>query len=191
MRLQPQFLFDLLYPREQSSEPVDPGNLLLCFGKRDCRITEPNAARKALSNPTLRGDDCPVRNFTVTGNANLSRHGNTFAHTRAARDAGLRNNHGIFSDHDVMRNLDEIIDLHAFLNPCLAKPSAIDSRVRADLDIVIDLHTPDLLKFLVTAFDHFETKAVRSNHSAAVNDYARANAASLTNCPVRINVPCG
>ena len=71
-----------------------------------------------------------------------------------------------------MRNLHEIVDLDALLNPGPAKPRAIDSCVRADLDVVVDLDNPELLNFLVAAIDHFETKAVSSDHSAAVNDYA-------------------
>src|SRR5262249_26757814 len=103
----------------------------------------------------------------------------------------LCNDHGIFSDHDVVRNLYKIVDLHALLDPCPAKPRAIDSCVRAELDVVIDLDNPELRNFLVAAIDHFETKAFSSDYSAAVNDYARANATPLANCHMRINVTRG
>jgi len=78
-----------------------------------------------------------------------------------------------------MRDLHQIINLHALLDPSPTKPRAINSCVRADLDIVVDLNNTELLNFLVAPIDHFETKAVSSDHSAAVNDYARANPASL------------
>src|SRR4030095_15343093 len=55
-------------------------------------------------------------------------------------------------------------------------------------DIVVDLNNTELLNFLVAAINHFETKAVSSDNSAAVNDYARPNPASLANCHVWINV---
>jgi hypothetical protein len=53
------------------------------------------------------------------------------------------------------------------------------------------LDNPELLNFFVAAIDHFESKAVSSDNSAAVNDYARANPAPLANCHVRINVTRG
>src|SRR6478735_11527522 len=90
-----------------------------------------------------------------------------------------------------MRDLHQIINLHTLLDPSPTKPRAINSCVRADLDIVVDLNNTELLNFLVAAIDHFETKAVSSDNSAAVNDYARANPASLANCHVRINVTPG
>src|SRR5436190_6084152 len=89
-----------------------------------------------------------------------------------------------------MRDLHQIINLHTLLDPGPAEPRAINSCVRADLDFVVDLNYTELLNLLVPAIDHFETKSVSSDHSAAVNDYPRANAASLANCHVRINVTC-
>src|SRR5690242_1367126 len=149
---------------------MDPGDLLLPFGKWDCGRAEPHSARQVLRDPALSCDDCAVGDFNVTDNADLSRYRNTFAHPGATGDPGLRDDHRIFSDHDIVCNLHEIIDFHAFLDPGAAEPRAINRCVRADLDVVIDLDNPDLLKFLMPAVDHFETKAVGSNHSAAMND---------------------
>src|SRR5262249_13998628 len=73
-------------------------------------------------------------------------------------------------------------------NPGPAKTRAVHRRVRADLNVVVNLDNPELLNFLVPTIDHFETEAVSSDHSAAVNNYARANPASLPNCHIRINV---
>src|SRR4029077_18386521 len=87
-----------------------------------------------------------------------------------------------------MRDLHQIINLHALLDPRPAKPRAIDRRVCADLDVVVDLNNSKLLDFLVAAINHFETKSVSSDHSAAVNDTARANPTSLANCHIWINV---
>ena len=52
-----------------------------------------------------------------------------------------------------MRDLHEIIDLYTFLNPCSAKPRAIDRGVRADFDVVVDLNDPELLNFLLSAIN--------------------------------------
>ena len=55
---------------------MDPGNLLLPFGKRNCGRAEPDATRNALSDAALRCDDCAVGDFNVTDNAYLARYRN-------------------------------------------------------------------------------------------------------------------
>src|SRR6266498_6068845 len=93
----------------------------------------------------------------------------------------------MFSDDDVMRDLDEIVDLHALLNPSAPEAGAIDSRIRADFDVVIDLDNPELRNFFVPILHKFESETVRSDDRAAVNDHARSNAASLSNSHEWIN----
>src|SRR5437016_4522997 len=190
-RLESQFLLNLFYSRKQFSEPVDPGNLLLCLGNRDRWVAEPNAARKALGHSALRRNHCSFRNFQVACNAYLSPHHDAFAHSGASGDSSLRHDHRIFSDHDVVRDLHQVVDFHAFLDPRPAKARAVDGRVRADLNIIVDLNDAELLNLLLSAIDHLKTKTVGPDNSAAVNDYARPNPASLTNCHVRINVTRG
>src|SRR5437762_9833052 len=86
-----------------------------------------------------------------------------------------------------MRDLHEVVDLHASLNPRPAKPGAINSRVRTDLDVVVNLHDAELLNLLLPAIDYFKAKSVRTNYRAAVDDYPRPNPASLANGHERIN----
>src|SRR5207247_5181106 len=177
--LQSQFLLDLLHPREEFSQGADPDDLSLCFLNRSCGITEPHAAGHALGNAALRGDHAAISDFDVADDANLPRHRDALANAGAARDSSLRHDHRIFSDDHVVRNLHEIVDLHALLNPRPAKTRAIDRSVRADLNIIVDLNNPELLNFFVSAFNHFKSETIGANHCATVNDYARANAASL------------
>src|SRR5437899_3231380 len=94
---------------------------------------------------------------------------------------------GIFPDYYVVRDLHEIVDLYALLNPGPAKTSAVDGRVRADFDIVIDLDNPELRNFLVLVIHHLKSKTVRADHHAAVNNHTRPNARSLPDCYPRIN----
>ena len=89
-----------------------------------------------------------------------------------------------------MRDLHEVIDLDAFLNPRTAKPGPVNRRVRADLDIVIDLNKSELLKFFLAAIDHLKSKSVCANHRAAVNNHAQTNAGSLADRYSRINQAC-
>ena len=94
----------------------------------------------------------------MPNDTNLPANQDTLTDLDAAGNSGLRCDDGIPSDHDVVRDLHEIVDLDALLNPSPAKPRAINSRVRADLDVVVDLNDAELLNFLLAAIDHFETE---------------------------------
>jgi hypothetical protein len=80
----------------------------------------------------------------------------------------LRGNHGIFSDHNVVRHLHQIINLRARLNPGPTEARPIDRRVSADFHVIVDLDNSDLRHFLLTLRRHFETESVRANHDPAV-----------------------
>jgi hypothetical protein len=69
-------------------------------------------------------------------------------------------------------DLHEVIDLHALLNPSAAEARAINRRICADLDVIVNLDDPKLLNFLLPAIDHLETKSVGADHRATVNDHA-------------------
>ena len=86
-----------------------------------------------------------------------------------------------------MRNLHEIVDLHALLNPRPAKTRAINCGVRADLNIVVDLNNTELQNFRVLFIYHLKSKTIRADHHAAVNNHTRPNARSLPDCYPRIN----
>src|SRR5205814_4567073 len=81
----------------------------------------------------------------------------------------------------------EVVDFDSFLNPGAAKTCAIDRGVRANLDIVVDLHDADLRHLLVSARRHFKSEAVRADHRATVNDDAIADFDSLADRDIRIN----
>src|SRR5205807_5498305 len=88
--LQPQFFFDLFYPREEFSEAADPGDLLLGFLDRSCGITEPHATGHAFGNAALRRDHAAIGDFDVSHDSDLTRHRDAFADASAARDSSLR-----------------------------------------------------------------------------------------------------
>ena len=120
----------------------------------------------------MRTDGGVIANFDMANNANLPAIRTRSPMRVPAGNSGLRCNNGIFTDYDVVRDLHEIVDLYAFLNPGPAKTGPVDGRVRADLDIVVDLNNAELLNLLLSAIDHFKTKTVRTDDCAAVNDYA-------------------
>src|SRR5262249_47727018 len=185
--LQAKFFLDLFDAGEEFPQGSNPGDLLFHFVDRTRRITKPDASRHTLGDTALRRDHAAIGNFDVPYDSDLSCHRDTLAYAGASRDAGLRYDHRIFSNHHVVRNLNEIVDLHALLNPGAAKTRAVNGRVRSDLDIVVDLNNPELLNFFVPAIDHLETKTIRADHRAAMNDHPRANLASFPDCHSRIN----
>jgi hypothetical protein len=104
----------------------------------------------------------------------LPPHHDTLAHARAARDSGLGHDYGIYPNDNVVRNLHEIVDLHPLLNPCPTKSGAINCRVCTDLDIIVDLHNPELLNFFLSAIYDFKAKTIGADHCATMNDHTRA-----------------
>src|SRR5205085_3264347 len=77
--------------------------------------------------------------------------------------------------------------LHTLLNPGATESSPVDCHVCADLDIIIDLHNPNLRLFLITALFRFESKTVCPYDGTGVDDYSRADLASFPDNDVRIN----
>jgi len=92
-----------------------------------------------------------------------------------------------FSYDYIVRDLHEVVDLHAFLDPSPAEPSAINRRVRADLYVVIDLNDSDLRNFFVTTIDQFESETIRADHCTAMNNNVRSDSRSFANGYVWIN----
>ena len=69
LALQAQFFFDLLYAFERFSEPVDPGNLSLCFLKRNRGRAELGASGSALGDAALRPNRRPAAELSLVTRA--------------------------------------------------------------------------------------------------------------------------
>src|SRR6266566_6408767 len=179
-RSQSQLFLDLFNSREKFSEPVDPGNLLLCLGQRDGRASPPCPAADVLGNTTLRTDGGVIANLDMPNDTSLTANQDTLTDPHTAGNSGLRCDDGILADHNVVCDLHEIVDLCSLLDPGSAKTGAIDGRVGADLDIIVDLNDPELLNFFLAAIDHLESKSVSTNDRAAVDDHTRADAGAFT-----------
>src|SRR6266513_2758455 len=123
----------------------------------------------------------------MANDADLTGNHYFFSHSSAAGNPGLRCDDGMFSDHDVVRDLHEIIDLDPFLYPSPPKPGAINRRVSADFHVVVDLNDSDLRNFIVSTLDKFKSETIRTDNRATVNDDARANSGPLTDRHIWIN----
>ena len=93
----------------------------------------------------------------------------------------------MFADNDVVSDLHEIVDLGAFLDPGSPEPRPVDSRVRANFNVVINLHDAELGHFFVTSFGRFETKTIGPDNCAAVYDDTCTDAGPLPNGDARID----
>src|SRR5207245_5790988 len=161
-------------------ESAKPGNLLLCFRKRHGGRRPPSPAADVLGNATLGTDGGVIANLDMSNDTSLTANQDTLTNPHTAGNSGLRCDDGILADHNVVRDLHEIVDLCSLLDPGSAKTGAIDSRVGADLDIIVDLYNSKLLNFFLAAIDHLESKSVGANYRTAVNDHARANPCEYT-----------
>src|ERR1051326_5541826 len=185
--LQPQLLFDRFNPVKQSSQPMGPRNLPLRFAQRNGRRTEPRAPGEILRNTALRCNNRSVANFEMADNTDLAGHHDIGSDLCASGNPGLRGNDRILPHDYVVRDLHEIVDLDALLDPGPAEARPIDRRVRADFDVIVNLHNSSLWNFFVVTFNHFKSKTVCANDRAAVNDDARADSRSFTNCNVWVD----
>ena len=166
---------------------MNPGNLPLRLWQRHSWRAKPCAARQVLRNAALRRDNRVVLDCKMANDPDLAGHHHFFSDAGAAGNARLRGDDGMLSNNDVVRDLHEIVDLNAFLDPGPTESSAIDGCVCPDLNVVVNLDNSELRNFLVTAFDEFEPKTVRADYCTAVNNGACADSRLFANGYVRIN----
>src|SRR5205085_10556530 len=86
----------------------------------------------------------------------------------------------MFSNNHVMRDLNQIVDLDAFLNPGSTETGAIDRAIRSNFYVVINLDMAKLRNFSLPTFLKLESKTIGADDSAAVNDDARPNLGSFS-----------
>src|SRR5574337_13616 len=105
------------------------------------------------------------------------------ADARAAGDRDAAGDRGVRADPDVVSDLVQVVDLHAVADHGVVERAAIDAGVGADLDVVADAHRAELFDLLparaVAAARAREAEAVGAYHHPAVDDAARADAATL------------
>ena len=86
-----------------------------------------------------------------------------------------------------MGDLDKIIDLHALMNDCSVHDGSIDSRVGADLDIILYDNFSQLRDFLIASILGGETESVGSYNSSGMNNTVVANGALFVDGRMWIN----
>src|SRR5208337_112029 len=140
-------------------------------------------------NAALRAEDRTFLNTRVIGNANLSSDDDIVLDDCASGKAGLRGDHYIFADLDVVPDVDQVVDLRASANAGFVKCAAINSRVRANLHVVFD-HEPAQLRELFVASVLLVanvTKSLTAQHGSSLHDYSIAQPRTGVNGDVCID----
>ncbi len=112
----------------------------------------------------------------MTRHTDLAAQHHVVANHGAAGDAHLRGQQGISSDDDAVRDLHQVVDLGARLDARFPDGRAIDRRVGADLDVVLDHDRRDLRNLLVRAVVAMrEAEAVAADDGAVLDHAACAD----------------
>ena len=104
-----------------------------------------------------------------------------------AANPGLRGNHYALSDVAVVSDMDHVVELRSFTNSRTTERATIDSRVRAQLDVVFDNYCANLRKLMITHVIANITKAVGANDNACVQNDSVADCHAVFNENIRMD----
>src|SRR5262245_35341594 len=124
----------------------------------------------SVQHSALSSDDCIGVQPGVFANANLAAENRPGADRRTPRNSRLSCNDGVFADDHVVANLNQIVQLGASFNDGCLERAAIDARVCADLDVVLDDDFADLREFDVASAVLDEAEPVGSDDGAGMDD---------------------
>src|SRR5713101_3952082 len=174
-------LADLLLERSHALQQLrqhgfghpDPAHL----GGRPRRIPRPDLARRHVArHPRLRGQDRPLADTHMVGDAHLPRQHGPVADLTGAGHADLADQNHVLSDVAVVPDLHQVVDLRAAADDRRAHGGAVDGGIGADLDVVLDDESPDLGDLLVRGSVEGITEAIGAEDGPGVDDHAIPNA---------------
>src|SRR6516164_1010080 len=135
----------------------------------------PHAGRHVASHVAAAGDLGAGADFDMTNNANLAAQGHEIAKLGATGNTGLCDDDAMSSNHHVVPNLYEIINLRALTDDRIAQGPAVDRRICADFNVILDDDAPDLGHFLVSSPPHGEAESVLADRGAGMDGHPVAN----------------
>jgi hypothetical protein len=133
-----------------------------------------------------RSDNSSRFDPRLIAHAHLAPHHGIIADRNPAREPGLGRDHHVLANQAIVRYVDHIVELRAVADHRGAERGAVYTRIRADLDIVADIHRSDLGDLPVRGAHHLETEAIRANDGAGVNYRARPHADAFIDRDARI-----
>src|SRR5258706_8042571 len=102
----------------------------------------------------------------MPADAGLPRENAPIADSRRSRDSNLRHDQTKSTDFHVMSDLNEVVDLGSVTDDGVVDASAIDRRVRADLDVVSNNAAADVRNLRVFIAARHVAKSVRAKDAA-------------------------
>src|ERR1022692_940637 len=154
--------------------------LLQVFAEWTCRSAPEDDVSSAnyliRQDAAARSENYPRLDRCVVSDANLASHDRTVPDLDTARNAGLRCDHDIGSDGNVMPDVYQIVELRSCADHGLVQRAAVNGAVGADLDVVADDKLADLGKLVIAAvlFIAHESEAVRAQHRACMHHHTAA-----------------
>ena len=114
--------------------------------------------------------------FDTVGNGDVSDDSDLSAHHHVASDFGrpgdadLGGHDGIFADHDVVGNLDQVVEFGPLTDPRGPHGGTVDGTVGADFDVVFDHNIADLGNLLErSVLGGGEAETVAADHGPAMD----------------------
>ena len=131
-------------------EPVEHDMSAQPFAQRPRRCSTDSGPRRDIRDDAgLCRDLSPRANAQVRGETRLAARCDRIAKLSRPGNAGLRDDSAIAPDRDILRDLDQIVDPGAFADDRVPYRAAIDRRIGAYFDIVLNDDPADLRHFKV------------------------------------------
>ena len=104
------------------------------------------------------------------------------------RNSGLRSDDDPLADLDVVRDLDEIVNLCSAADTRFAQCAAVNAGICADFHVVADGHCSDLREFYITvrAVTHV-AETIRADTNSAMQNRIITDGAAVFDKDVRVN----
>ena len=137
------------------------------FPRRLGRDAQPSLpGRDVVHHPGLGPDLRAGPDGQMARETDLPRRDHEIAERGRTGDPGLRHQHAMAADDAIVADHHEVIDLGAFADHRVAVRAAVDRRIGADLDVVLDHHPTDLRNLEVTAWPHSEAEPILADAHA-------------------------
>jgi len=143
------------------------------------RVTEGRFTSGEISDDASpRGDSSSVPDGQVIANGRLPSRHHASANAGRATYRGLRGHDRVSTHHDIMPEVDEVVELDANVHSGLPNRATIDGSIGPDLDIILDGTRADLWDLLLRPFVERVAESVGTNPNTCMEDNSSAHLGS-------------
>src|SRR5206468_2417101 len=123
----------------------------------------------------LRGERRALADRVMPADADLPREYTPVFDANRSRDPDLRHDQAQPTDAAIVRDVHEVVDLRPRADHRVVDAPAIDRRVRADLDVVLDDAATDVRNLVVSSVPIHVAESVGAEPRTGVHDHALAH----------------